>query len=146
MKHSLGELTETWRSRAEAYVAKDEQLAFGLEPRRAATSCRCFTLTISARRSSTMPLRRSSRPWPSTMPPTGARTFWPRLIGLCTECASRLLIDRVAVTEQITELAVARSVVPQPAGDAHAIIRTSEADSVQQPVSLGQKVLATVGG
>ncbi len=31
-------------------------------------------------------------------------------------------------------------------GDGHAVIRSREADPVQHPVSLGQKVLATVGG
>jgi hypothetical protein len=31
-------------------------------------------------------------------------------------------------------------------GDGHAIVRRGEADPVQQPVSLGQKVLTTVGG
>ena len=115
-KHSLAELTDTVAGTglASHMPKEDEQTRLGLEPERAATTCRCFAATTSASRSSPMP--------PQAVVATVAEhhsTYGRQ--NLLAE-AHRMLHgvrfaspdDRVAVAEHIADLAVARSVMLTP--------------------------------
>ena len=84
------ELTASWRARAAAHVAEDDQLGLGLEPCWPKRAASCFTADDLAEPILNDAARRLSRPWPSTTPPTGARTFWPSPTGCFTGSASLL--------------------------------------------------------
>ena len=90
-KHSLAELTETWRERAASHVAEDEQTGLGLEPegpqRPAAASRR------RPRRGDPRRCRRGGR-HDRRRAPCHLRTpepSWPRPTACCTGSASPLL-------------------------------------------------------
>ena len=113
MKHSLGELTETWRSRAEAHVARDEQLPF----------------VSSLKNRNELPLLHADDLGEAILSDAAEAVVTTVAEHHATYGRQNLLAeahrilhgvrfaspdDRVAVAEHITELAVARSVVLTP--------------------------------
>ena len=113
MKHSLGELTETWRSRAEAYVAKDEQPAFvsSLKNRNELPLLHADDLGEAI-------LSDAAEAVVTTVAEHHATYGRQNLLAESHRILHGVRLaspdDRVAVAEHITELAVARSVCLSP--------------------------------
>ena len=112
-RHSLGELTETWRSRAEAHVARDEQLAF----------------VSSLKNRNELPLLHADDLGEAILSDAAEAVVTTVAEHHATYGRQNLLAeahrilhgvrfaspdDRVAVAEHITELAIARSVCLTP--------------------------------
>jgi conjugative relaxase-like TrwC/TraI family protein len=108
-RHSLGELTDTWRSRADAHVAKDEQLAF----------------VSSLKNRNELPLLRAEDLGEAILSDAAGAVVTTVAEHHATYGRQNLLAeahrilhgvrfaspdDRVAVAENITEIAIARSV------------------------------------
>jgi conjugative relaxase-like TrwC/TraI family protein len=112
-RHSLGELTDTWRSRAEAHVVRDEQLAF----------------VSSLKNRNELPLLRADDLGEAILPDAAEAVVTTVAEHHSTYGRQNLLAeahrilhgvrfatpdDRVTIAEHITELAIARSVCLSP--------------------------------
>jgi hypothetical protein len=112
-RHSLGELTETWRSRAEAHVARDEQLAFVscLKDRNELPLLRAEDLGEAILSDAAEAVVTTVAEHHATY---GRQNVLAEAHRILHGVRFASPDDRVAVAEHITELAIARSVCLSP--------------------------------
>jgi conjugative relaxase-like TrwC/TraI family protein len=112
-RHSLGELTDTWRSRAEAHVAKDEQLAFvsSLKNRSELPLLHVDDLGEAILSDAAETVVSTVAEHHSTY---GRQNLLAEAHRILHGVRFAAPDDRVAVAEHITELAIARSVCLTP--------------------------------
>jgi conjugative relaxase-like TrwC/TraI family protein len=118
VRHSLGELTDTWRSRAEAHVARDEQLAFvsSLKNRNELPLLRADDLGEAILSDAAEAVVTTVAEYHATY---GRQNLLAEAHRILHGVRFASPDDRVAVAEQITELAIARSMCLTPSALHH---------------------------